>query len=88
MIYNLDSTADRREQSPPSRDRCPLQRQLAHPPSIRLFLPDHRHNSTNSLLRREAPAKARARCMVMACYGRHVGSEIASHQMWLRRKRV
>src|SRR5438105_519581 len=38
----LGSTADSREQSPPPRDRCALQQQLAHLHSLRLFLPDHR----------------------------------------------
>src|SRR5438874_13059453 len=51
MIYNLDSTADSREQSPPSRYRGALQRQLAHLHSIRLFLPDHRPRSSTERTR-------------------------------------
>ena len=38
--------AHSREQSPLSRDRRALQRQLAHLHSIRLFLPDHRPRSS------------------------------------------
>ena len=45
MIYNLDSTPNSRKQSRPSRDRCALQRQLAHLHSIRLFVPDHHPRS-------------------------------------------
>src|SRR6266487_734173 len=51
MIYNLDLTADSREQSRPSRDRRALQWQLAHLHSIRLFLPHHRPRSSTEKTR-------------------------------------